>query len=163
MQNVGGNMKLFLRKYVLVFLLGIILYSILFIFSSNDVNYFNFYFVICLSYVILIRLFDDYLDYEKDLKENKNIFNKTTLLILMCLFSTIFVIITFINKVYLLLVLVFILLTSLFKLNILKYLKTLYIPLVIIGLSYYYFGFSVVCVVLSLILFVVDLFLIIKG
>lgn len=163
MQNDGGNMKLFLRKYALVFLLGIILYSILFMSSINDVNYFNYYFVICLSYVILIRLFDDYLDYEKDLKESKNIFNKTTLLILICLFSTIFILFTFINKAYFLFILVFILIANLIKINILKYLKTLYIPLIIIGLSYYYFGFSVVSLILSVILFVVDLFLIIKG
>ncbi len=156
-------MKLFLRKYIFVIMFGICLYTILFAFAKVKVNYISYTFFISLIFSVLIRLVDDLCDYKIDIEKNKNVFNKTTIITLIIVLSILNIILIVFKK-YLLLFLIFILLfINLFNKNIFKYFKSLYVPLICIIISYYFFGISVLCIVLAVISLIVDLYIIVKG
>lgn len=157
-------MLIFLRKYVLILLISIFIYTTLYLLKINNISYFNFDFYNILIITLLIRLFDDYNDYEKDVINKKTVFKKEVLRLLICLcfISSIFFII--LTKNYLLICVLGLLIISLLKKPIiLKYLKALYIPVLIIGLMGV-FGFNIIYLIIAVILGIGDLLLIyIKG
>lgn len=157
-------MRIFLRKYVLILLISIFIYTTLYLLKINDISYFNFNFYNILIITLLIRLFDDYNDYEKDVINKKTVFKKEVICLLICLCFILSIVFIILTKNYLLFCILGLLLISLFKkLVILKYLKALYIPILIIGLMSI-FGFNIIYIIIAVILGIGDLLLIyIKG
>ena len=153
-------MKLFLRKYVLVLLISISIYTILFLLKKNEISYFNFDFYNILIISLLIRLFDDYVDYEKDVINKKMVFKKPVIITLICLLFTGSIVFIILSKNYLFLSILGLLLLNLFKeIKFIKYLKILYIPLLIMGLTNI-FGFNIIYIIIAVILGIGDLVLI---
>jgi hypothetical protein len=153
-------MKLFLRKYVLVLLISISIYTILFLLKKNEISYFNFDFYNILIISLLIRLFDDYVDYEKDVINKKMVFKKPVIITLICLLFTVSIAFVILSKNYLFLSILGLLLLDLFKeIKFIKYLKILYIPLLIMGLTNI-FGFNIIYIIIAVILGIGDLVLI---
>lgn len=153
-------MKLFLRKYVLVLLISISIYTILFLLKKNEISYFNFDFYNILIISLLIRLFDDYVDYEKDVINKKMVFKKPVIITLICLLFTVSIAFVILSENYLFLSILGLLLLNLFKeIKFIKYLKILYIPLLIMGLTNI-FGFNIIYIIIAVILGIGDLVLI---
>ncbi len=153
-------MKLFLRKYVLVLLISISIYTILFLLKKNEISYFNFDFYNILIISLLIRLFDDYVDYEKDVINKKMVFKKPVIITLICLLFTVSIAFVILSENYLFLSILGLLLLDLFKeIKFIKYLKILYIPLLIMGLTNI-FGFNIIYIIIAVILGIGDLVLI---
>ena len=90
-------MSLFFKKYIVVLFISAIIYSFLYIFKNNDANYFNYSFTLSILLSILMRVFDDFIDYSQDLINNRVVFKKPLINILIAM---IFIISTYImNKV----------------------------------------------------------------
>ena len=130
-------MKLFFRKYVLIIIFTILIYFSLYIFKSNNVAFLNIHLLISILIGLLIRLFDDYIDYEKDLQNKKAIFDKKFILVFIVLFYIFLSILFIYSKNYLYFSLLVLFLINLFKNKTLNYIKSLYIPLIIFCFSYY--------------------------
>ena len=156
-------MKLFFRRYVLVLLLCLVTYSIMFLFKENNVEYFNNSLILCLLYSLLIRLFDDYCDYEKDVKNNKVLFNKKILFLLIIISSVITIFLTVFTKCYLFSLMIIVLLASLIKDRLVKWIKVLYLPLLCFNVIYYCFGFNIINIIIIFVFTLVDIVLLIKN
>ena len=132
-------MKLFIKKYIMPIIITFSLYSILYVLRDKDIsaNYINITLCICMCFAILIRLFDDIVDYNKDLIDNKIIFKKRNLIIFTIILMLICTTITIISKSYLFIIMEVLLLINLINNNILNYSKSLYIPLVCFCILYY--------------------------
>lgn len=151
---------LFFRKYILSMLLGFVFYSLLFTFEICGKDFFSPYLLISVLFSLLIRLFDDLNDYEKDLLKKKNVFNKKIIIFLNIIVSIICIFLILLNKCFLLIGINFLLFVSVFKINALRYLKSLYVPLLLVGISYYYLNINGYCLLFSLFILIGDLFLI---
>lgn len=132
--------------------------------KKSNICYFNFDFFNVLIVTLLIRLFDDYNDFEKDVVNKKIVFNKKVILILISLVFVVSITFILLSKNYLFFIILGLLLISLFnKPTILKYLKVLYIPILIMGLTSI-FGFNIIYFVIAVILLLGDILLIyLKG
>lgn len=132
--------------------------------KKSNICYFNFDFFNVLIVSLLIRLFDDYNDFEKDVVNKKIVFNKKVILILISLVFVVSITFILLSKNYLFFIILGLLLISLFnKPTILKYLKVLYIPILIMGLTSI-FGFNIIYFVIAVILLLGDILLIyLKG
>lgn len=155
-------MKLFFRKYLLINIYTIAIYFLLFSFRNNDADFLNIHLFICILIGLLIRLIDDYLDYEKDLDNNKAIFKKKTLLILIILSFCISSILFFVSRSYLYFILLILFVISLIKCKLTCYIKAIYIPLMIFCISYYCFGLNVFYILITILFFMGDIYLIYK-
>ena len=155
-------MKLFFRKYLLIMIYVLLIYFLLFLFKNKDIVFLNIHLFICMLLGLLIRLFDDYLDYEKDINNNKCIFNKKTLLIMIIIFYCILSIIFIISKTYLYFILLGLLLLNLIRYRLIGYIKSIYIPLIIIFVSHYCFGFNLFYIIMIFLFLIGDLCLIYK-
>lgn len=155
-------MKLFLRKYLFPCLLGLLIYILLFFFSKQNVSFFSYYLLICVLSGLLIRLIDDYADFEKDLKNKKIVFDKKILKLLIIFFSLINIILVNLAGAYLLIIILISFFISLIPYKILDYIKILYVPMLCLGVSYYYFGITIYSLILALISLVIDVVIIIR-
>ena len=155
-------MSLFFKKYIVVLFISAIIYSFLYIFKKNDANYFNYSFTLSILLSILIRLFDDFTDYSKDIINNRVVFKKPLINILIAVIFIISTILVILSEMYLLFIVLCLLILSLLECKIIKYLKALYIPVICISICFYYLGFNVSSIILIFVLFIGDLFLIFK-
>lgn len=155
-------MKLFLRKYLFPCLLGLFIYILLFFFSKQNVSFFSYYLLICVLSGLLIRLIDDYADFEKDLKNKKIVFDKKILKLLIIFFSLINIILVNLAGAYWLIIILISFFISLIPYKILDYIKILYVPMLCLGVSYYYFGITIYSLILALISLVIDVVIIIR-
>lgn len=155
-------MKLFLRKYLFPCLLGLLIYILLFFFSKQNVSFFSYYLLICVLSGLLIRLIDDYADFEKDLKNKKIVFDKKILMLLIIFFSLINIILVNLAGAYWLTIILISFFISLIPYKILDYIKILYVPMLCLGVSYYYFGITIYSLILALISLVIDVAIIIR-
>lgn len=155
-------MKLFLRKYLFPCLLGLLIYILLFFFSKQNVSFFSYYLLICVLSGLLIRLIDDYADFEKDLKNKKIVFDKKILKLLIIFFSLINIILVNLAGAYWLIIILISFFISLIPYKILDYIKILYVPMLCLGVSYYYFGITIYSLILALISLVIDVVIIIR-
>lgn len=155
-------MKLFLRKYLFPCLLGLFIYILLFFFSKQNVSFFSYYLLICVLSGLLIRLIDDYADFEKDLKNKKIVFDKKILKFLIIFFSLINIILVILAGAYWLIIILISFYISLIPYKILDYIKILYVPMLCLGVSYYYFGITIYSLILALISLVIDVVIIIR-
>ena len=155
-------MKLFLRKYLFPCLLGLFIYILLFFFSKQNVSFFSYYLLICVLSGLLIRLIDDYADFEKDLKNKKIVFDKKILKFLIIFVSLINIILVNLAGAYWLIIILISFYISLIPYKILDYIKILYVPMLCLGVSYYYFGITIYSLILALISLVIDVVIIIR-
>lgn len=155
-------MKLFLRKYLFPCLLGFFIYILLFFFSKQNVSFFSYYLLICVLSGLLIRLIDDYADFEKDLKNKKIVFDKKILKFLIIFVSLINIILVNLAGAYWLIIILISFYISLIPYKILDYIKILYVPMLCLGVSYYYFGITIYSLILALISLVIDVVIIIR-
>lgn len=155
-------MKLFLRKYLFPCLLGLFIYILLFFFSKQNVSFFSYYLLICVLSGLLIRLIDDYADFEKDLKNKKIVFDKKILKLLIIFFSLINIILVNLAGAYWLIIILISFFISLIPYKILDYIKILYVPMLCLGVSYYYFGITIYSLILAIISLVIDVVIIIR-
>lgn len=155
-------MKLFLRKYLFPCFLGLFIYILLFFFSKQNVSFFSYYLLICVLSGLLIRLIDDYADFEKDLKNKKIVFDKKILKFLIIFFSLINIILVNLAGAYWLIIILISFYISLIPYKILDYIKILYVPMLCLGVSYYYFGITIYSLILALISLVIDVVIIIR-
>ena len=155
-------MKLFLRKYLFPCLLGLFIYILLFFFSKQNVSFFSYYLLICVLSGLLIRLIDDYADFEKDLKNKKIVFDKKILKFLIIFVSLINIILVNLAGAYWLIIILISFYISLIPYKILDYIKILYVPMLCLGVSYYYFGITIYTLILALISLVIDVVIIIR-
>lgn len=153
---------LLIKKYLLPIVLSVFLYTILYIFDFTK-SYFSIYLIKLILFIILIRVIDDIKDFEKDTLRNRCVFNKKTLIGLLISLIVILFTITFYYQSYLLLVSIIFIIIGNLKFKYFKYFKSLFLPSVIIFISYYYFGINYYCVVFSLLIFIGDLYLIKKS
>ena len=154
-------MKLFIKKYIGVLLLSLVLYSIFFTIKEKECNYFNYSLIVSLIYSLLIRLFDDFLDYEQDKINNRNVFKKPVLSILLVILFILQVVIIIISEMYLFLIVLSLLILNLYnKYKIIRYSKSLYVPVICLSLCFHSFGFNLISFILITVLFIGDLILI---
>ncbi len=86
-------MRLFIKKYILIFIEVIVLYSILLLgilpYTNSFTNYFNKSLILIVIYFLSLRFLDDYEDYYKDKINNKTLFSRKSLLICFMIANTI--------------------------------------------------------------------------
>lgn len=153
--------KLFFRRYILILILFFLIYTSLFYLSNtNENNYFNISFFVCLIYTYQIRFFDDILDYDIDRKNNKIIFRKWLLLSIFITFSIINIIIVCLYNRCLFFISFFLILLLLINSRKLRYLKSLILPVLITILVYYEFSFNIYIYLVLGLLIILDLFLV---
>jgi len=152
-------MKLFLRKYLLTILLAICIYTLLYAFRKNEIEYLTYSFFISVILSILIRLFDDLTDYDEDLIKNKNVFKRNHLILLIIILMVICSFLIIISNSYLFFIQYLLFVINIFDKKILNYTKSLYVPLICFGILYYNFGFSIFNIIFIVLLFIVDIYL----
>lgn len=155
-------MKLFIKKYCSVLLLSLAIYSLFFIFREEKCSYLNYSFAISIIISILIRLIDDYIDYEKDVKNNRVVFGKKIINILVLSFFILSISLIVLTRCYLFLIVIILLIINLYinKYKSLEYIKALYIPVICFCNCFYYLGFNIIYLIFLFILFIGDLILI---
>ena len=156
-------MKLVIKRYFFPPIITVLIYTLLYLLSSEKTHYLNAGFFVSLLFAYFIRLADDFCDYDEDLKSGKNIFNLKTLVIIGVFCIITLVCLCIILKFWLFFIpLIIILLTAIFK-NYLTLLKPIFLPSIILPLSYYLFKIDLFVCMLCLALFIVDVFLLVKG
>lgn len=156
-------MKLIIKRYFFPPIITVLIYTLLYLFSSEKTHYLNAGFFVSLLFAYFIRLADDFCDYNEDLKSGKNILNLKTLLIIGVFCITVIVCLCVIFKYWLFFIpLIIVLSTAIFK-KYLTFLKPIFLPSIILPLSYYLFNIDLFVYILCLVLFVIDVFLVVKG
>ena len=150
-------MKLLLKRYLLHVIYVFIIYSLIFIVFNGN-NYFNIILLLCLILAYLIRIFDDYNDYEKDLNNNKIIFSKNVLFVMFIILGLCFVCVSIIFGKYLFLLLIILLILTK-KINCLK---LVFIPSMISLLVFYEMVFNYWLILFIILFIIVDLFLLLR-
>lgn len=151
------NVKLLLKRYFLPLILVVIIYSLVFFIFGKD-QYFNIGLIMSILFFYLVRLVDDFFDYDKDLGDNKVLFSKKILNILICLLGLIYIFCSiFFGYYYFLFLLILILLSIIFR-----YAKVLFIPSVIWLIIFYEMSFNYAYFIISLSFIIIDLYLIRK-
>ena len=90
MESVGGNMKVFCKKYILFFLYFFLGYTLLLLplfWGTNPfANYFNYSMILALFYFLALRFLDDYQDFYQDRIQGKALFPRGIVLLLCMVF-----------------------------------------------------------------------------
>ena len=136
------KIKLFLRRYLTPIALLTLIYSFLFfVFKNSTTTYFNVTLIPSLISIYLLRVLDDYDDYDTDLKDNKILFNKKTGLIILAILTILFVLCSIITARYLFVLILVILALGIIK----KYgiiFKMMFVPTLMALIIYYDMEFS---------------------
>ena len=145
------KMKLFLRRYLTPFVLLTLIYSFLyFVFKTSTTTYFNVTLIPSLISIYLLRVLDDYDDYDTDLKNDKVLFDKKTGLIILAVLTILFVFCSMIIARYLFVLILVILALGIIK----KYgiiFKMMFVPTLMALIIYYEMEFSYWFIVVVLI------------
>ena len=153
---------LFLKRYLLPLIFALFLYSIVYLIANTNALFLNFGTGICLLYGLLLRVIDDFKDYEKDLNKGKKLFNLHTLKVLLVVILLLIILLCVFSRLYLMLIplaLHFALFVKNEKIG--DFLKPFLVPSIIITLSISLFSFKLEILILSLICVVLDFILVI--
>lgn len=97
-------MKLLFKRYILNLILSFAAYMIIAlsdcIISNQFDNLLNFSALLFCLFFIILRLFDDYVDFYKDVTKNKVLLKKNTILVLFICFSIAFITVAILSKNY---------------------------------------------------------------
>lgn len=136
------KIKLFLRRYLTPIVLLTLIYSFLFfVFKTSTTTYFNITLIPSLISIYLLRVLDDYDDYDTDLQNDKVLFNKKTGLIILTILTFLFVLCSIVTARYLFVIVLVILALGIIK----KYgiiSKMMFVPSLMALIIYYEMEFS---------------------
>lgn len=149
--------RLIVKRYILPIVLVSVIYSLIyFIFNGN--MYFNIGLILSLLFFYLVRVVDDYFDYDKDLENGKVLFSKKSLNMFIYILGLIFISLAIIFGYYYFIVLLILLYISI----IFKYTKLLFVPSVILLIIMYEMEFNYIYYIMAVLFIIGDYFLIRK-
>lgn len=155
-------MTLVLKRYVLPPFFAIILYTLLYFLFNVNAKFFNVGLLICILYSLLMRLTDDFCDYEKDKSVNKALLSKPTLFILLAIITATTIFLALFFHLYLTIIPLIIILLLLIYPKIGEYFKPLFIPSIMVSICFSLFTVNYILWILVAILTIADGFLIFK-
>ena len=148
--------KLFLRRYLTpIVLLALIYTFIFFTFKTRETSFFNITLIPSLLSIYLLRVLDDYEDYDNDLACNKVLFSKKTYWTLFLILTILFVLTSIITSRYLFAIMLVILALGCIK----KYgiiFKMTFVPCLMSLIIFYEMEFSYLLIVLIVIAILIN-------
>jgi len=154
-------MKIFLRRYILLFIVVIALYSFLYLlFKTNNSMYLNYSLLLTILFSYSLRILDDYLDYDDDLKNNKALFCKRGLLGCLIILYIVSLVLSIVFSKFLFIIPFMVMLLLFAKYKYTEYIKVIFLPIIFLLCLYYEFHFTLVIIPLIILFITIDFILI---